>query len=290
MAIFAISKTYNQESKAKAAVLSVPYERTVSYFSGCASGPKAIVDASKYVELFDEELQAMPHKIGIMEASLEFGIESHEDALLKIGQSYSKYFLDGKFVVALGGEHSITIGIVRELAKHVPDFSVVHFDAHADLRNYYGGTMSSHACVMRRIHDLGISSTSLGIRSMSGSEHAFHRKVKTNILLASKMHHMCSEDILAEIADTTLSNIYITFDVDYFSSDVIPYTGTPEPGGLPWYKTLEILKGLFSLRNVIGADIVELVGKSSDNVGCFNSALLLRKMLGYKFFLQTVRG
>lgn len=286
MSFLKISKKYSTKETSQVAILGVPYEKTTSYVKGCASGPKAIVQASHYVELFDDEFHVIPHRLGIYTHMMKNFSISHEENLRRIGNTYKNLYQEGKFVIALGGEHSITYGIVNELLRTAPSLSIVHFDAHADLRSYYQGSKLSHACVMRRIYEKTDRIAHLGVRSFSSEEYSFMRKTDPNIIYGSDLQQTPLDDIFQQLSRTLNDDIYITFDVDFFSSDIIPSTGTPEPGGIGWYKTLHILRVLFERYNVVGMDIVELIGNEHDKVSPFNAALLAKKCITYKHFAK----
>ncbi|MFZ5424745.1 MAG: agmatinase [Patescibacteria group bacterium] len=286
MDYLAIAKKFTNLGTAKSVILPIPYEATASYLSGSSKGPNSILEASAHVELFDEQLGYKPHVHGIHTAPPFSSYSAdHEINLNMIGESYLKYFNMGKFVIALGGEHSVTIGILNEIAKK-HKFSLIQFDAHADLRNYYQGSYFSHACVARRALDVVSSVYQLGIRSMSEPEYKFLKSSKgsdkVKVTFAQDLQEIDTTVVLEELVDFTLDDVYITFDVDYFSNNIVSSTGTPEPGGIDWFTTMEILNGIFKNKNVLGIDVVELIG-DTDTYSSFNVALLIRKMLGFKF-------
>jgi agmatinase len=287
MNFLSVGNKFKNLSNSKAVVLKVPYEMTTSYGLGSDKGPEAIVKASTYVELFDEELNVKPHTVGISTQQVTDFTSDHEKNLELIGKNYVKYLGKDRFVIALGGEHSITIGIVGELTKKVRDLSVVQFDAHTDLRNFYQKSNYSHACTMRRVYDMTPKIAQVGIRSFSESEFNFMKKKNLKPITAFDMENMKDDDLIDKTLGNLSDNVYITFDVDYFALDIVSDTGTPEPGGPGWYKTLRLLRGIFEKKNVIGMDVVELVGRNDDdssNVSAFSAALLVKKCITYKFF------
>ncbi len=263
---------------AKFAVLPVPYEKTTSYGKGTAKGPQAIIAASAYLELYDEETDANPSEQGIATMpSVKF--PKVGQPAQSIRKACSKVYSDGKFPLVLGGEHSISLGCALAAKDHRPDVTVLHFDAHADRRMEYHGTPHSHACVMAAISK-HMPAVSVGIRSLSDEE---AEEVKR--LRSSKMLYFAKDVIeknpVADIIGSLGGNVYITFDVDAFDPSIMASTGTPEPGGLGWYQALGILSEVYSKRNVIGADIVEFA--PDGNRACeFTAAKLAYKMLSYK--------
>lgn len=284
MEFLSLGRKYTNLEKSKVAILSVPYEVTTSFIKGCSKGPESIIVASSHVELFDEELKVKPHVVGISSYTVGGFDNNHELNLKEIGSKFLDLYKKGKFVISLGGEHSISIGIVEALSTVQKNLSVIQFDAHSDLRNYYQKSNYSHACTMRRIYEKVSSVSQVGIRSLSNPEFNFMKKEKINPIFAWEMENMSSEEIVDRIKKSTFENVYITFDVDYFSTEVIQDTGTPEPGGPGWYKTLKILKGIFECKNVVSMDIVELIGSDKPSYSSFSTALLARKCIGYRFF------
>ena len=285
MEFLSLSRKFTRPEKSKVAILSVPYEATTSFIKGCNKGPESIIKASSHVELFDEELKIKPHVVGISSHIVEDFNNNHELNLKKIGNKFLELYKKGKFVLSFGGEHSISTGIVDALSTVEKKLSVIQFDAHADLRNYYQKSNYGHACTMRRIYEKVYSISQVGIRSLSNPEFNFMKKEKLNPIFAWEMESMGSQEIVERIRESTVDNVYITFDVDYFSTEVIKDTGTPEPGGPGWYKTLDILREIFECKKVIGIDIVELVGGNDSFYSAFSAALLARKCIGYKFFV-----
>jgi len=284
MEFLSLGRKFTNQEKSKAAILSVPYEATTSFIKGCSKGPESIIEASSHVELFDDELKIKPHVVGISSHIVGGLDNNHELNLKKIGNKFLDLYKKGKFVLSLGGEHSISIGIVDALSTTEKSISVIQFDAHADFRNYYQKSNFSHACTMRRIYEKVSSISQVGIRSLSNPEFNFMKKEKIEPIYAWEMETMDAESIIERVRRSTGDNVYITFDVDYFSTEVIQDTGTPEPGGPGWYKTLKILKGIFECKNVVSMDIVELIGSDEPSSSSFSTALLARKCIGYKFF------
>lgn len=274
------------EIKSKNKVLVIPFglENTVSYASGTKMGPKKIIEASHQVELFDEELKQEPYKKFNLKTLKEGRIKKNLDQALKqLTKIVNKTINLKYFPLILGGEHSITPAIIKSFKKIYSKLTIIQIDAHADLRNQYLGNKNSHACAMRRCLDFeNINIISIGIRNISKEEFEFVKKNKNKIKV------IWSKDIskknIAKIKNLVKDRkVYLTFDVDGLDSSLMPATGTPEPGGLFWNDTLNILKTIFKNSNVVGADINELAPKQGLHACDFLTAKLIYKMLSYKF-------
>ena len=268
---------------ARGVVVPVPWEATVSYGAGTAKGPAAILDASRYVELYDEVLREEPYrKGGIHTAPAVDGSGDDPVAFLDGLESVAaRLFADGKFPVFLGGEHSLTTAPVRAARAAFEDLSVLQFDAHADLRESYEGTPWSHACVMRRVHELGVPAVPIGIRAISVEEAEFVHDEGLPVFWSHRIAH--GEEWMDTVLNTLSDTVYITFDVDYFDPSLIPATGTPEPGGGFWHETMRFLGYLFEDKNVVGMDVVELAPIEGLHAPDFVIARLVHRCLGYKF-------
>ncbi|CAN5359597.1 agmatinase [soil metagenome] len=264
-------------------VVPVPYERTVSYGRGTVNGPGAILSASEYVELYDEVLREEPYRQGgIHTAAPVLGGGEDPTAFLdRLSDTAAALFMDGKFPVFLGGEHTITVAPVRAARTVFEDLSVLQLDAHADLRDEYQGTQWSHACVMRRVHDLGVPVVPVGIRAVSVEEAEF---IYDNDLPVFWSHRIAHADEWMETALMALSDtVYITFDVDFFDPSLLPATGTPEPGGGFWHETLQFLGRVFMHKRVVGMDVVELAPIDGLHAPDFVVARLVHRCFGYRF-------
>ena len=268
-------------------VVIVPFglEKTVSYGGGTKNGPKEIIKASHQVELYDEELGCEPYKkIGIKTLK-PFKINKNINKALKQISTINKKILDKNlFSMTLGGEHSITPGCIEPFVKKYKNLHLLHFDAHADLRQSYNGEKFSHASAIRRCMDYkNISVISFGIRNISASEVPFLKKNSSRIkIFWSKDKNKWNLNNFKKLIKN--KNIYLTFDVDGFDSSIMPATGTPEPGGLFWDETLNILKIAAKNSNIVGADINELAPIKGFNSYNFLVAKLAYKILSYKFF------
>ena len=269
-------------------VVVVPFglEKTVSYGGGTKNGPREIIKASHQVELYDEELNCEPYKkIGIKTLK-PFKIDKNIRAALRKISNINSLLLKKKlFPLTLGGEHSITPGCIEPFTKNFKNLCILHFDAHADLRQSYNGEKFSHASAIRRCLDhKNVSIISFGIRNISGSEVKYLNKNKNRIKIfwAKDKSKWNLQSFKKHIKN---KNVYLTFDVDGFDSSIMPATGTPEPGGLFWDETLNILKIAAKNSNIVGGDINELSPIKSFNSYNFLVAKLAYKILSYKFLL-----
>ncbi len=269
------------------AVLPVPYERTTSWRRGAENGPAALLLASHYVELYDEELGAEPCRVGI-ETLPPVDVEgSDESVLRRMSAAAAAALRSGRFLAAVGGEHTVTPALVRgALDAGAAAPGVVQFDAHADLRETYAGTPWSHACAMSRVLDLGLPTLAVGIRSLSRPEAERIARERIPIIWAEQLHGLSRpeleslfEGLLASLPET----VYLTFDLDFFDPSVLPATGTPEPGGGDWHQTLALLRLLFERKRVIAMDVVELAPIPDHPASDFTAARLLYKCIGYRF-------
>jgi agmatinase len=278
---------------ARAVIIPAPLEYTVSYGTGTAHGPAAILAASAQMELFDEETGTIPAEQGIGTlAALDFAGLAHEAALALIQEAVATVVEHGQLPVTLGGEHSLTAPCVTAI-QTVADFAplgVVQFDAHADLRQEYEGSPISHACAMRRVLDVPqVDLLEVGIRSISEGEIADLRAgdVRANILWA---HQLASgkADFAAALAALP-ERIYITIDLDGFDPGLMPATGTPEPGGMGWYGVLGMLRLIAATKRVVGCDVVELAPIPDLHAPDFLAAKLTYRLLG-AIFQGTTEG
>ena len=281
-------ESFSAFDDARVLVWPIAYEGTVSYGTGTGRGAEAIIEASRNMELYDEETDGEVYRLGIHtlnELSAVYPPERMTNALYARAQ---ELVATGKFVVMIGGEHSITAPVVRAHAERYGDLSVLQIDAHADLRDSYDGTPHSHACVMRRITgDLGLRVVQCGIRSMSAEEARAIPQLPTRILWAKDI--VGRTDWWEEAVEGLSENVYLTIDVDGFDPSLVPQTGTPEPGGLGWYEVLGLIRTLAHGRRVVGMDLVEYSHTEGHNASAFLCAKLIYKSLSYIFEQQTER-
>ena len=282
----AIEKKYSSFENSKAVIVSAPYEKTTSYGKGTAKGPAAILEASHYVEFFDEETaKEVCFDIGIaaLEA-IKFGKASGKKALELIYNDVKALIDSGKFVITLGGEHSISTAPIQAHYDSYEDLSILHFDAHSDLRLEYEGSKYSHASFAARVAEFTTNITQVGIRAQCKEEYEFIKEKGINTFYAYQMRNEGFTHILTEkIVSTLKKNVYITFDVDYFDPSIMPSTGTPEPNGFYWDETMRLLKKVCAERNLVGFDVVELAPVKSYTFPDFLTAKLIYKILNYKF-------
>ena len=276
----ALEEKYSRYDTARFAVLPVPYDAAATYRSGAREGPAAIIQASHHVELFDEEFEVECHKVGIatldaVERNAAGPAAMHED-LFKIARRIVR---DGKFLFSLGGDHSISSGLVRAMLTKYKKLSVLQIDAHLDLRSQYEGSPYSHASVMRRIVELGASVVPVGIRCVSGEEHRYLKRSGIEPIRARECH---SDDAWMECIPKTLQEtVYVTIDIDAFDPAYAPGTGAPEPGGLDWYQVTGLLALVAAKRRIVGADIVEVMPLPGQVVTEFLAARLAYKLMGH---------
>ncbi len=254
---------------AKIVIFPVPYNSTTYWKSGTKDGPAALIEASRHIELYDLETKKNLAETGIFTLPfLEPSKNSPQETMERIEKVVAQILRDKKLPLMIGGEHSITFGAVSAFAKENKDFSVLQIDAHSDLRDEFEGTKYHHACVMKRIKDLGISTVQVGIRSASQDEKF------ENVFLAPELP-------IDKITAALKQNVYLTFDLDGLDPSIMPSTGTPEPGGLGWYETLNLLKGVARKRKIIGADVVELDPIPGLAAPDFLAAKLVYKIISY---------
>lgn len=275
-----IPEKYSDYKTARAVVISVPYEATVSYGCGTKFGPKAIIEASGHVELYDEELGCEPFKMGIAtldELPLD-GRKTSEIATV-IGPTIAKVIADGKLPVILGGEHSITPAVMGAVKSAHGELTIVQFDAHADLREEYEGDRMSHACAMARAREF-CDVVHVGIRNISAEEAELAKREEIKIFYAHRIRE--NGEWMKEVVEAVQTKkVYITFDVDAFDASVMPATGTPEPGGLFWHQVTELLKLVIAQKSVVGFDFVELAPIKGFHSYDFTVAKLVYKCLGW---------
>jgi len=265
---------------AKVLIWPVPFEKTVSYGRGTSEGPAAIIDASRYLETYDEELGGETAAIGIHTLDPIDAERTPDEMIPALFHEARRLIGTGKFLCALGGEHSISAPIVRAFHESYPGLSVLQIDAHADLRNSYEGTPHSHACTMRRILET-CPAVQVGIRSLSAEEVRAIPLLPTHVFYAKDIAGRT--DWVDSAVDLLSDDVYLTVDIDGLDPSLVWSTGTPEPGGLSWNEVLSLIRALGRKRNVVGMDLVELCPSPASNSPSFLSAKLIYKALGYIF-------
>ncbi|SFB86786.1 agmatinase [Zunongwangia sp. SCSIO 43204] len=275
-----IPDKYARIDEAKVVLIPVPYDGTSTWQKGADKGPDAFLEASENMELYDIETRSEVYKKGVYLAPAVTEDSSPEKMVEAVYKTTKNYIAQDKFVTLFGGEHSISIGSIKAFSESFADLTVVQLDAHADLRPEYEGSKCNHACAM---HEASKKTNliQVGIRSMdiSETEHMDENQVYFG--------HDLYEDWMDDAIGQMTPNVFITIDLDAFDPSILPSTGTPEPGGLFWYETLEFLKLMFKKKNVVGFDIVELCPKEDEKSSDFLAAKLYYKMLSYKFKYQN---
>ena len=273
-----IPQKYAVLETAKIVVIPVPYDGTSTWLKGADKGPDAFLEASENMELYDIETQTEVYKQGIYLAEPITENSSPESMVDAVYKTTKEYIKRNKFVTLFGGEHSISIGSIRAFHESFDNLTVLHIDAHADLRKEYEGTPYNHACAVYEASQ-NTNLVQVGIRSMDISETTVMDEEKTFFA-----HDMVKDDYwMDKVIDLLGENVFITFDLDAFDPSILPSTGTPEPGGLLWYETLDFLRQVFEEKNVVGFDVVELCPNENERSSDFVAAKLFYKMLSYKF-------
>lgn len=262
-------------------ILPVPYEATVSYMGGTRFGPRRVLEASRYIELYDHELDGEFHTAGVHTLpELMLSGAGPETALGELRTACDRLLAMGKFVIMVGGEHSLSAPPIEAHLARLGGrpLSVLQLDAHGDLRPEYEGTPFSHACVMHRVHRQ-VNLVPVGIRAITSDERQLMRARGIPTIFA---HELDAGDRWIERTLAALgSEVYLTIDVDYFDPSLVPATGTPEPGGGQWYPTLRLLQRVFTERTVVGADVVELAPIPGLVAPDFLVAKLIYKLIAY---------
>ncbi|MEP2056869.1 MAG: agmatinase [Maribacter litoralis] len=273
-----ISDEFAQLEKSKIILIPVPYDGTSTWGKGADKGPDAFLEASENMELYDIETDSEVYKQGI-HLTEPITENSSPEAMVNEVHNITKDFIKrNKFVTLFGGEHSISIGSIRAFNECFDNLTVLQIDAHADLRESYEGTKFNHACAVYEASQT-TNLIQVGIRSMDAIEKTVMDDEKTFFA-----HDMIADEYWSDkVIEAMTDNVFITFDLDAFDPSIMPSTGTPEPGGLLWYETIEFLKQVFEDKNVVGFDIVELCPNENDRSSDFLAAKLYYKMLSYKF-------
>lgn len=278
---------YTRFESARILVLPVAYEGTVSYGTGTGAGAMAIVDASRNMELYDDETDAEVYKLGIHTLD-EFSARPTPEEMMGDLYSYSVDLLKtDKFLCMLGGEHSVSAPIIRAHKEKYSNLSVLQIDAHGDLRDSYDDTPHSHASIMARVvKDMRIPSVQVGIRSICAEEaQALAAGLPTRIFWARDI--VGRTDWIDDAVDSLSDEVYLTIDIDGLDPSIVPTTGTPEPGGLGWYETLTLIRKIADRKRIVGMDLVEYSYVESYDSPAFLCAKLVYKTLAYIFKDQT---
>ncbi len=284
-----IEEEFSNFDNSKIAILSVPYEHTVSYGKGAGKGPQAIIDASAFVEFYDDEFeQEVCFDYGITTIEpLDFDGKVDKDALEFIEKNVEELLNCGKFVVTTGGEHTISTAPIAAHFKKYPEMSILHFDAHSDLRLEYEGNKYSHASFMARVIEFFDPKkiTQVGIRAQCKEEAELIKKEGVNTFFASAIRRgLHTDNWQRKVAESLGEQVYITFDVDYFDPSIMPATGTPEPDGFLYSETIKIFREMQALgKKIIGFDVVELAPIEGVYHPDLTTARLIYKLLNFAF-------
>jgi agmatinase len=273
-----IPEKYAKSETSKIVLIPVPYDGTSTWQKGAHKGPEAFLHASENMEVYDIETDSEVYKNGIFLAEPIEVNTTPEIMVNTVHETVKTYINKNKFVTLIGGEHSVSIGTIRAFNECFDNLTVLQIDAHADLRKEYEGSSCNHACAVYEASQ-NTNLIQVGIRSMD--------KIEKTVMDLDKVffaHDILMDDFWMENAmDLMTDNVFVTFDLDAFDPSIMPSTGTPEPGGLLWYETLEFLKKVFEEKNVVGFDIMELCPNDYDKSSDFLAAKLYYKMLSYKF-------
>jgi N1-aminopropylagmatine ureohydrolase len=279
-----ISDEHSLYETSRTVIFPVPLERSTSYEHGTRNGPSAILAASRHMELYDDELQMEPYKeIGIATLpAIDTTDGTMEEVLAELYTAQLGLLEDGKFPVAIGGEHSLTPPLVSATAKKFKDLTVLQIDAHADLRDEYQGNSASHACAMRRVVEV-CPAVQVGIRSLCEEEAKAIPHLRTKVYWAKDIVRAPMKAWIAKVLDDLGPNVYLTIDLDGFDPSVVPATGSPEPGGLDWHQVTSLVRAVADHKKIVAMDVVELLPQPGDHASDFLAAKLIYKCLGYIF-------
>lgn len=267
---------------ARVTIIPAPLEYSVCYMRGAERGPQAILDASSQMELYDEELDWCPIEVGVhTRPALDYRGMDHATALQATGDATREVLQRGRLPLILGGEHSLSAPPIAAAREFFPDLTVVHIDAHGDLRDEYEGSNLSHASIERRVVDMGIPLMEIGIRSFSPEEAEF---MKTGPDVAIVWGYQLGRGDAVIPWQRLSKHTYLTIDLDAIDPSEMPAVGTPEPGGLRWYQLLDMLREIFRRTTVVGMDVVELCPMEGQTRADFLAAKLVYKLISYRFY------
>ena len=271
-----LDEAFRVRDRSKIAVLPVPYDKTSTWIKGADKGPLAIIEASGAVELYDIETDSEVYKRGIYTCDPIVTDSPPGEMVSQVEEKVARLLEDDKFVVTLGGEHSVSAGPVKAHSAKYEDFSVLQLDAHADLREEYEGSRYNHACIMARVREL-CPVVQVGVRSMCAEEKG---DLDPKSMFFAK-DIIGRDDWIDKVVDRLSPNVYVTIDLDVFDPSIMPSTGTPEPGGLTWYPVISLLRAVSRKKTVVGFDVVELCPNDADKAPDFMAAKLVYKFLSY---------
>jgi agmatinase len=279
---------FSSFERARIVVWPVAYEGTVSYGTGTGRGAEAIIDASRNMELYDEETDAEVYKLGIHTVAESPSVDPPARMMESLYERASELVSAGKFVTMIGGEHSVSAPVIRAHAERYDNLSILQIDAHADLRDTYDGTPHSHASIMARVtRDMRLPAVQCGIRSISAEEARALDELPTRIFWAKDI--VGRSDWWDAAVDGLTENVYLTVDIDGLDPSLVAQTGTPEPGGLGWYETIGLIRTLARKRRVVGMDLTEYSYVEGQDASAFLCAKLIYKSLAFIFEGETPR-
>ena len=274
-----LETAYSAYESSSIVVLPVPFDGTSTWIKGADRGPDAILEASANMELYDIDTDSEVYLKGIFTAAPIVESDSPESLSVKVHESVLKYLDDGKFVVTLGGEHSVTIGAVKAFAEKIPGLNVLQIDAHTDLRQEYDGSGYNHACVMARVREW-CPIVQVGIRSMDAVEKPYITKDR---VFFAKGITGGRTDWIDDVIEKLDNQVYVTIDLDGFDPSILPATGTPEPGGLSYYDVINLIRKLIDKKKLVGFDVVELCPINDNKASDFLASKLIYQILSYQF-------
>lgn len=274
-----LPQEYSNLTHAGIVIIPVPYDRTSTWIKGADKGPSALIEASANMELYDIQTDSEVYRKGIFTAdALKVKDLSPKRMVEMVTGAVRRYIEMDKFVVVVGGEHSVSIGSIAAYGAIYKNMTVLQLDAHSDLRDAYNGSKYNHACVMARAKEV-CPIVQVGVRSMDSSEKGLIDTAR--VFFAEDIHNRM--DWVRKVVGKLSKKVYITIDLDVFDPSIMPSTGTPEPGGLLWYDVLALLKAVSDNRDIVGFDVVELCPDRKNKASDFLAAKLIYKLLGYKF-------
>jgi len=269
---------YSGAADSRIVIVPVPYDGTSTWVKGADKGPEAILRASANLELYDIETDSQVYQEGIFTDQAVAGDFAPAEMVEAVKRAVQDHLANRKFVVVVGGEHSVSVGAVQAHTGRYPGVSVLQLDAHSDLRQEYEGSRFNHACVMARVREV-CPIVQVGIRSMDISEKP--ALVEDRVFFAERIHDSLTwiDNVIAKLTE----QVYITIDLDVFDPSIMPSTGTPEPGGLMWYDVLALLKAVCRRKTLVGFDVVEMCPVEGNWAPEFLAAKLIYKVLSYKY-------
>lgn len=269
-----LEKKFSNYEDSRVVILPVPFDKTTTWIKGSDKGPAAIIEASQNMELYDIATGSEIYQQGIFTDKAILA-NSPKSMVREVGKKVQKLIADEKFVVVLGGEHSVSVGAIKAHAEKYENLSILHLDAHSDRRAAYNGSIYNHACAMARAEEMVENVISVGIRSLDVSE--LKNLKKDKIFFAHDIYGQ--KGWIKKVANKLSKRVYVTIDLDVFDPGIMPSTGTPEPGGLSWYQVMELLEEVAAKKEIVGFDVVELCPNNANKAPNFLAAKLIYRLL-----------